>query len=278
MWEIFSRHLSDTWFGVANTGAIFWENIIGGVSLVGLIDIALVFCLLWWIYRRLRRSDLIKVFPRIFGLVFLMLVARMVGLLALFYVSGFLLVMVLLSLAVLYAPEIRHLLESQMLSHPTQTAPTAVASPVDVQRMIKVLGEALSVLTRAQKSALVVIRKDKPLSRLIENGTKMNSLVRAELLIDFFASGSTLSKGATILDGNRIVAAGSTLFRPHAKILFSANDKSVRLAAKELKAVVVVASRTLGDTTVLYGDDIYKHLAPPDLVRVLQNIFVHAKS
>lgn len=276
MWEVFFNHISDTFNVLALTAGLFWENILSGISLIGFIDVLLVFGLLWWMYKRLRRSELIKIFPRVFVLLVIMLLSKMLGLLALFYVSAFILVIVLLSIGVLYAPEVKNVLEMPITKLPGAAQPSR-ATPVDFGGTIKSIGEALAVLSRANKSALIIIKKDKSLSRLIDNSTKMNSIVRSDLLIDFFANGSVLGRGAVIIDGNKIVGAGSTLFNKNAKVLFNVNDKSVSRAVKELNVVAVVVNKAVGDISVLDREEVYKNLSPQDLVRVLQTILVFKK-
>ena len=276
MWEVFLNHIGDTMSALASTAGLFWENIVSGVTLIGIIDTLLVFGLLWWIYKRLRRSELIRIFPRVLILLVIMLLSKMLGMLALFYVSAFILVIVLLAIGVLYAPEVKNVLEMPVIKMFNQVRPNR-SVPTDIQGTIKALGEALAVLSRARKLALIIIKKDKSLARLLENSTKMNSRVRSDLLIDFFANGSVLGKGAVIIDGNKIVGAGSTLFKKDAKVLFNINDRLVRKVAKDLGAVVIVANKAAGDINVIHNDDVYKNLSPRDLVRVLQTIFIYQK-
>ncbi|RLC37878.1 hypothetical protein DRH29_00480 [candidate division Kazan bacterium] len=276
MWEVFLNHIGDTISALASTAGLFWENIVSGVTLIGIIDTLLVFGLLWWIYKRLRRSELIRIFPRVLILLIIMLLSKMLGMLALFYVSAFILVIVLLAIGVLYAPEVKNVLEMPVIKMFNQVRPNRFV-PTDIQKTIKALGEALAVLSRARKLALIIIKKDKSLARLLENSTKMNSRVRSDLLIDFFANGSVLGKGAVIIDGNKIVGAGSTLFKKDAKVLFNINDRLVRKVAKDLGAVVIVANKAAGDINVIHNDDVYKNLSPQDLVRVLQTIFIYQK-
>ncbi len=272
MWATFLNHIDATIVSVGNTATLFWQGLIAQISLLAIIDVLLVFALLWWIYKKMRRADIIKVLPKIFLLLLIMLVARILGLTTLFYVVGAIMVLVLLSLAALYAPEIKNVLESQVvIFKDTQPVRTSTG---DSQGVIRSLGEAFAVLAKAQKPALVVIKHSKPLTRLIENGTRMNSRVKSELIIDFFANGSALSKGAVVIEGGRIVAAGSTLFRKNSRVLFNVTNPIIRRVAKDLGAVVVVASRMAGDIAVAHGDNIYKNLSPQDLSRILQNILL----
>lgn len=276
MWTVFINHINKSLASVVDTAQLFWDSVVSQISLIAIVDVVLVFLLLWWIYRKLRRTDLIKIFPRVFLLLIIMLVARILGLFTLFYVTGAILVIVLLSLAALYAPEIKSALEVARIQLPKGTMPVRVGAG-NTQAMIRSIGETFAVLTKAHKPALVVIKADRSLARLIENGTKMGSRVRADLLIDFFANGSTLSKGAAIIEGDRIVAAGSTLLKKNSRVLFSVTNPAIRRVARDLGAVVIVASKAVGDISVLYQDNMYKGLSPQDLTRLLQTILTDSK-
>jgi|GEM_PF-3060664 len=260
----------------ATTAQLFLNSIASQLSLIGIIDIIAIALLLGWLVRKLRRSDLIKVLPRLIFLLIAILIARLLGLWGLFYFGGALLVISLLSLATLYAPEVKGLLEVQFKrrAHTHKAQPISTA---DIQSMIKSVSEAMAVLLRSQKPVLIVIKKGKNVNRLIDNGNKMNTQLTPDLLIDLFDSGSALSKGAVVIDGNQIVASGSTLFKPNAKVLFSTTNPSVMRAAKDLKAVVIVSNKTIGDINLLDGENTYKNLSPQDLRKLLQNIFIYNK-
>lgn len=255
------------------TANLFWLSLVNQLNLVGVIDILLVFAVLWWLYKKLRRTDLIKILPRLFLLLIAILIARMLGLWALFYFGGLLLLISLLSVSSLYATDIKSLLETAVGKTPHDNKSHPITSS-DIHSMIRSVTEALSVLVRSEKAALIVIKRGKPLAKLVDNGTKMNSIVKSELLIDFFSSGSDLSKGAVILEGNRIMAAGSTLWQPNAKVLFNSTNPLITRVAEDLDAVVIVSNKTIGDIHVISDDDVYKNLSPKDLTRILQNLLI----
>ncbi len=275
-WDIFISQIGASFQQVQETAGLFWSGLVSQFSLIGLIDLALVAYLLWWLYRKLRRTELITIAPRIFILLIIALIARILGLWALFYLTGALLIIVLLAIAALYAPEIKHILSSDIrINLPATRISTPRVSTADSQTAIKTIIEALAVLARAHKPALFVIKRDKSLTRLIENGTKMNSPLRSDLLIDFFGNGSVFGKGAVIIEGNKIVAAGSTLMRPKARVLFNPTDPTIQRIAKDLNAVVVLTNRTTGDISVVCSDNTYKNLPLNDLSKLLQNILVY---
>ena len=262
---------------VVTNALLFWNTITHTLTLAGVIDILLVSALLWWLYRHLRKSDLIKVFPRLLFLLITILISHLLGFVALAYLAGGLFVLSILAIASLYAADIKKILEQALpAAHPVHRAePHTLA---DTQTMVSVVSEALAVLMHSQKSALVVIKHDRSLSRLVANGTKMDTKAKANLIIDFFSSATTLSRGAVVIEGDRIVAAGSRLWRSHAKVLFHTNNPDIVKVAEDLGAVVVLYSKALSGIALMYRDQIYTGLNAPDLKRQLHNILLHSQT
>lgn len=274
MWETFVNHLQTSGALLADTARLFYEGVVASISLIALVDIAVVFLLLWWIYRKLRRSDLIKILPKLFLLLMLILIARILGLWVFFYLSAGLFVVVLIALGALYAPEIKKILEADFTKghhHPPKSLP----STGEIQTTIKILVESFAILAKAKKPALVVLQADKPLHRIIEPSAKLNSPLSIDLLIDFFGNGSELAKGATIVDGGRVIAAGSRLGGKR-RLLFNEDDAYIKRIAKDFGAVIIISNKTTGEISVIHHDHAYKHLSPKDLSQVLQTVLVYS--
>lgn len=274
MWAIFINHISESLETISNTAILFYQGVLSNISIIALIDIVLVFALLWWVYRKLRRTDLIKILPKIFILLIFMLVARILGLWVFFYLSTGLFVIVLIAIGALYAPEIKRVLEVSS-PFPNRRIPKSLPSTGEMQTTIKILVEAFSVLSKAKKPALVIIKGDKPLNRLIENEAKMHASLSIDLLIDFFGNGSDLAFGATVVDGGRVVAVGSKLGNKK-RLLFNADDPHIKRIAKDFGAVIIISNKTTGELTVIHQDHAYKHLTPKDLAQVLQTALLYS--
>jgi diadenylate cyclase len=276
MWATFTNHIFESSEIVANTAGLFYDGVVANISIIGLLDVVIVFALLWWVYRKLRRTDLIKILPKVFILLIFMLVARILGLWVFFYLSTGLFVIVLIALGALYAPEIKKVLEVSA-SLPNRNIPKSSPSTGEIQTTIKILVEAFSVLAKAKKPALVVIQADKPLNRLIENSAKMHSSLSIDLLIDFFGNGSELALGAAVVDGQKVIAAGSMLGNKK-RLLFNADDPHIKRIAKDFGAVIIISNKTTGELTVIHQDHAYKHLSPKDLAQVLQTALIYSSN
>jgi diadenylate cyclase len=80
-----------------------------------------------------------------------------------------------------------------------------------VDRMCEVLGTAATVLSRSAIGAIIVVERSAVLDEYVETGTKVDSIVSAEVLLSLFSPRSPLHDGAVIIRRDRICAAGCFL-------------------------------------------------------------------
>ena len=66
-------------------------------------------------------------------------------------------------------------------------------------------------MAKRRIGALISIEKETGLSEYIETGTRMDSVITSELLINIFIPNTPLHDGAVIVQRNRIAAAGCYL-------------------------------------------------------------------
>jgi diadenylate cyclase len=114
-----------------------------------------------------------------------------------------------LSVIIIFQPEIRRVLE-----HLGRSAFSDRRVLRDSDMLSKVVNEivsAIDVLSQEKTGALIVIEQDTGLSEYSEGGVKIDSLVSAALLENIFVVNTPLHDGATIIRGNRILAASCVL-------------------------------------------------------------------
>jgi len=80
-----------------------------------------------------------------------------------------------------------------------------------VDRMCEILGTAATVLSRSAIGAIIVIERSAALDEYIDTGTKVDSIISAEVLLSLFSPRSPLHDGAVIIRRDRICAAGCFL-------------------------------------------------------------------
>lgn len=265
--QILERWHSDVQH-IVSSALTLGETIDQNLSPLALLDILLTFLLLWWLYRRLRRTELIKVLPRLILLFIALLVTYVAGVPVLFYVIGGLLLVTLVSIGSLYAPEIRVLLQGHAVEVPGTRITTA-----GQQGAIKAIGHAAETLLAARKPALFIIKKNKSLTRLAEQGLKLNLPLKSENLVDAYLTKGEANNGAAIIEGNRLIALGAAL-KPRTRVQFTPGSATLRSVVKDFNAVAIIVNHIGGGISLVYQNHVHKHLGVSDLEKMLESILI----
>ena len=119
----------------------------------------------------------------------------------------------LLSIPVIFAPEIRRALErlgrAGTINLKSNTRmPTA---QVDFQKVIHAIVEAAARLSARQHGALIVIQRSDSLEQYMETGVQMHAEVTPELLLQIFYPDTPLHDGAVIIAEGRVVSAACVM-------------------------------------------------------------------
>ncbi len=266
--QILSRWQADLQH-IVSSAQIMVETISQNLSPLTAVDILLTFILLWWLYRKLRRTELIKVLPRVILLLIGLLASYIIGASVLFYVFTGLLLMTLVATGSLYAPEIRILLQG----HVAESAPGSRITTAGQQGVIKVISHAAETLLNARKPALFIIKKGKPLTRLAEQGLKLNLPLKAENLVDAYLTKGEAANGAAVIEGGRLIALGASL-KPRTRVQFTPGSATLKDTVKEFNAVAIVVNHIGGGISLLYQNHAHKHLAVRDLEKMLESILI----
>ncbi len=115
---------------------------------------------------------------------------------------------ILISIPVIFQPELRQALERLGRTTPLlgrQTVRTTEA------RVVEALVQAAEELSENRHGALIVLEGEVGLQVYINAGVQMDAKVSAPLLLSIFYPNSPLHDGAVIVRGDRIVAAGCVL-------------------------------------------------------------------
>ena len=81
----------------------------------------------------------------------------------------------------------------------------------EIDNMMDEVSIAVSYLSKNNIGAIIVLEQDTGLNEYIETGTKLDSIVTSELLLNLFVPNTPLHDGAVIIRRNRIAAAGCFL-------------------------------------------------------------------
>ncbi len=188
-------------------------------KLVDLLDILIIAFLIYQllgIVNRTRAGQLAK------GALIVMavyLVANILNMRTVTWLLNSLLQVGLLTLVVLFQPEIRRALERMgqtdqwagKLFNMKGAATMTQASKEAWRSAIIAICDAAERFSETKTGALIVLERNTNLSEIVRTGTPVNSAVNLEVLGTIFYEGTPLHDGAAIIEDGRIKAAGCVL-------------------------------------------------------------------
>src|SRR5215203_4736298 len=180
------------------------------LSLLDILLVTLIFFVLLYSLRDTQAMVLLR--GVIFLVVALVLLTTLVELPAFSWLVQNALPALLLSIPVIFAPEIRRALERLGRAGTFSiTSNTKQPASIDMQKVIRAIVEAAARLSARQHGALIVIQRLDNLDQYMETGVQMRAEVTPELLLQIFYPDTPLHDGAVIVADGRIVAAACVM-------------------------------------------------------------------
>lgn len=246
------------------------QGLLETIRFMDTVDIALVACILYYIYKLIKDTRALALLK---GLIVLGAISLVSHLLDLHVVNWFLqqsLTIIMVALPVVFQPELRRALEK--LGRGSFLRQGAELPQKEVTFIMEeVLGAARN-MSRDRIGALIVMEREVGLGDYIDTGIKVDGLVSRELLENIFVPNTPLHDGAVILRGSRVMAAGCLLPLTGDRTLSTELGTRHRAAiglSEQTDAVILVVSEETGKISYAYGGHIYRHLEEKQLQEVL---------
>lgn len=245
---------------------------------VNVIDLALVTLIFFSIFFLLRDTQAILLLRGVFILIVLVSLLTSLDLLPAFsWLVRSALPVLLLSIPVIFAPEIRRSLER--LGRAGSFRPSGVNS-TETQDMIKAVVNASARMSDRKHGALVVIRRMDNLEEFVKTGVRLKAQVTPELLLQIFYPNTPLHDGAVIITSGVIEAASCVLPLSSSGVLTSSPERSMGLRhraalgiSEVTDAVAVVVSEETGSISVVHGGRMIRRLDAERLDNILSAFY-----
>jgi diadenylate cyclase len=250
------------------------------LNLLSLLDILLVTLIFYVILYSLRDTQaMILLRGMIILVVALVLLTTLVELPAFSWLIRSILPALLLSIPVIFAPEIRRALER--LGRAGSFLPVSPLSANETtQGVIHAVVEASARLSARQHGALIVIQRQDNLDLYIETGVQMRANVTPELLLQIFYPDTPLHDGAVIISGERIVAAACVMPLSASGVLNRTPERQMGLRHRAAlgisevsDAVSVVVSEQSGSISISHAGRMIRRIDPERLENILAAFF-----
>jgi diadenylate cyclase len=190
----------------------------------------------------------------------------------------------LLSIPVIFAPEIRRALERIGRAGTIQSR-FGRTSRDDVEHAISAVVAAATRLSARQHGALIVLQRLDHLDQHVETGVRMNAVVTAELLLQIFYPNTPLHDGAAIVAGSHLVAAACVMPLSSSGILNRSPDRQMGLRhraalgiSEESDAVSLVVSEETGAISIAYAGQLIRRIEAEQLGGILFGFFKPTES
>ena len=247
------------------------------VSVLDILLVTLIFFVILYSLRDTQAMVLLR--GVIFLVVALVLLTTLVDLPAFSWLIQSMLPALLLSIPVIFAPEIRRALER--LGRAGTFMPTVNQTAYEeTQQVLHAVVEATARLSARQHGALIVIQRMDSLDQYIETGVRMSAVVTPELLLQIFYPDTPLHDGAVIIAGKRIVAAACVMPLSASGVLNRTPERQMGLRHRAAlgisevsDAVSVVVSEQSGSISISHAGRMIRRIDPERLENILAAFF-----
>jgi len=261
--------MKETFLNILNSAG----DIIKMISLNDVLDMIIIAFVVYHVLIFIRRSRSGQVAKAIVLLVAAFGIAYILKLKVVTFLLSNAVEMGLISLVIIFQPEIRRVLE-QMGSGKIRELFMSETAAADVPAAIVQTVDAYAQMSKDKVGALMVFERKTMLDDVIKSGTPLDAAVSAELLKNLFWNKAPLHDGAVIVRGGRIVGAGCML--PLSGNTNLSRDLGMRHRAgigisENSDAVVAIVSEETGSISVAVDGMLKRHLSPETLGRLLKN-------
>lgn len=240
------------------------------------IDILLVACLMFYIYRLMKRSSAANIFTGI--LIFIIVwifVSQVFNLRLLGTIFDKLVSMGMLALVVLFQEEIRRFFSSIGTRRLHILWPFLRGKHVESSRedLLPIVMACMN-MSKKKVGALIVIERSVGLSEYISTGDEINANVTQRLIENIFFKNSPLHDGAMIIRNKRIAAAGCILPVSHNADIpkqLGLRHRAALGISQKTDALAVIVSEETGDISVALGGQFHLAVSADELENILAN-------
>lgn len=250
------------------------------VSVLDILLVTLIFFMVMYSLRDTQAMVLLR--GMIFLVVALVLLTTLVELPAFSWLVRNALPALLLSIPVIFAPELRRALERLGRAGTINIKSTSQlqATQVDFQKVIHAIVEATARLSARQHGALIVIQRSDSLEQYIESGVQMNAEVTPELLLQIFYPDTPLHDGAVVIAEDRVVTAACVMPLSASGVLNKTPERQMGLRHRAAlgisevsDAVAVVVSEQSGSISIANAGRMIRRIDPERLENILGAFF-----
>ncbi|MDU4960279.1 MAG: diadenylate cyclase CdaA [Sporomusaceae bacterium] len=255
------------------------RGILATMNPLDIIDIVIVAVVLYKLYYMIKDTRAVALLKGLAVLLVMTLVSKWFGLNVINWLLQKTATVVLVALPIVFQPELRRALEQ--LGRGGLFRKNVFLDAQEAELFINELVKSAVALSRNKIGALLVIEREIGLNDYMEQGIKIDGIVSSEFIINIFIPNTPLHDGATIIRGNRVMAAGCLLPLTEASNLNKELGTRHRAAiglTEQTDAIVLVVSEETGVISLARGGQLLRYLDAEGLKKNLLPLFFTKQS
>lgn len=267
-----------SWFNKVKNGILSFN------SVKDILDVLFVALLIFAIVRIVRETRAIQLAGGVVLLSIVYILIRQFKMQASSYIFSFIFNNLLILMVVIFAPEIRHALESVGRNY-SRGARLFNFGKGSAEQYFELMNNMVNTVCRAAEDfsnkrigALLVFERDIALGDIASTGTVVDAEISTNLIGNIFYPKSPLHDGAAIIRNGRVFAAGCIL-----PLTEKNNSVSLELGTRHRAAIgmseksdalVVVVSEETGAVSVAQNGRLRRNISNEELREILDEYFI----
>ncbi len=249
------------------------------------LDIVLVAVILYLCIRIIRETRAMQLVKGIFFIAVVYFVVNLLNMEASTYIFKSIFSNILLIVAILFAPELRNILEqigkgTARKNFKTVIHPGVALDINEIENCIESVIKACSNMSDTKTGALIVFENETLLGNVIDSGTIVDAKASRALIENIFYPKTPLHDGAMVIRNGSVYAAGCILplTKKNVKSALGTRHRAAIGLSEESDAIVVVVSEETGAISVARNGTLTIDISDGDLRDILMNEFVPSGS
>ena len=253
--------------------AINWGDLLTLRNFVNLIDICLVWFVIYELMMLLKGTKAVQLFKGVLVIIVIKLISWYVGLQTLSWIMDQVINWRIIAIIIIFQPEIRRGLEHLGRG----SVFTYNKTGNQEEKMVEALDQAIQYMSKRRIGALITIQQNTGLEDYIETGISLDADVTGALLINIFIPNTPLHDGAVIIKDNKIAVAAAYLPLSESNLIPKELGTRHRAAvgiSEVTDALTIVVSEETGGVTVTKNNELIRDLTQQDYLKLLRNELV----
>lgn len=243
-------------------------------TFIDFVDILLVAAIMFWIYRATKGTNAPYIITGIIVIYLLWVVVKTLNMELLSSILGQFISVGVIALIIVFQPELRRFLLMIGMRQKGFSFLSRIFGPADSNNPTDIapIVSACIEMAATKTGALIVIGQQSDLRLITDGGITVDARVSNPLLRNIFFKNSPLHDGATVIEGDRIVAAKCILPVTQSDVPKSYGTRHrAAIGMSEISdAIIVVVSEETGGISIAHGGHIHRDIDPARLHLTLQ--------